>query len=103
MRSVIGIVVRVSDVKGRDKKGDRYISPTEQVKVATAYCTGFDVAVFTEQRRRWRDLHRQRRRYGPNPGHERPRLGSAQLGHTPCGTASTPTSGAPFSAASSTV
>ena len=42
MRSVIGIVVRVSDVKGRDTKGDRYSSPTEQVKVATAYCTGFD-------------------------------------------------------------
>lgn len=44
---VIGIVVRVSDVKGRDKKGDRFISPQEQVQHTTAYCraAGYDVLV----------------------------------------------------------
>jgi site-specific DNA recombinase len=43
----IGIVVRVSDVNGRDKKGDRFISPQEQVRTATAYCeaAGYEVVV----------------------------------------------------------
>jgi DNA invertase Pin-like site-specific DNA recombinase len=43
----IGVVVRVSDVKGRDKKGDRFISPAEQVRVATGYCKadGYEVVV----------------------------------------------------------
>ena len=43
----IGVVVRVSDVKGRDKRGDRFISPTEQIATAAAYCkaAGFEVLV----------------------------------------------------------
>ena len=30
-KGTIGIVPRVSDVKGRDKRGDRFISPDEQI------------------------------------------------------------------------
>lgn len=43
----IGIVVRVSDVRGRDKRGDRFISPDEQVRQTGAYCrsAGYDVLV----------------------------------------------------------
>jgi DNA invertase Pin-like site-specific DNA recombinase len=46
-KGTIGIVVRVSDVKGRDKKGDRFISPPEQIAKTTAYCraAGYDVQV----------------------------------------------------------
>jgi hypothetical protein len=46
-KGTIGVVVRVSDVKGRDKKGDRFISPDEQVRVTTAYCRadGYEVQV----------------------------------------------------------
>jgi DNA invertase Pin-like site-specific DNA recombinase len=33
----LALVVRVSDVRGRDRKGDRFISPDEQVRDATAY------------------------------------------------------------------
>lgn len=43
----LALVVRVSDVKGRDKKGDRFISPDEQVRKATAYAkqSGYQVQV----------------------------------------------------------
>src|SRR4051812_5631663 len=46
-RGTIGIVVRVSDVKGRDKQGDRFISPSEQEATTAAYCrtAGWDVVV----------------------------------------------------------
>jgi DNA invertase Pin-like site-specific DNA recombinase len=46
-KGTIGIVVRVSDVKGRDKRGDRFISPAEQIAKASPYChgDGYDVLV----------------------------------------------------------
>jgi DNA invertase Pin-like site-specific DNA recombinase len=44
-KGTVGIVVRVSDVKGRDKRGDRFISPEEQVRVATGYCEAAGYAV----------------------------------------------------------
>jgi hypothetical protein len=37
-KGTIGIVPRVSDVGGRDKKGDRFISPQEQIRTTEAYC-----------------------------------------------------------------
>jgi DNA invertase Pin-like site-specific DNA recombinase len=50
-KDTLGIVVRVSDVKGRDKKGDRFISPAEQIAQASGYCkgAGFDVRVIDPQ------------------------------------------------------
>jgi hypothetical protein len=50
-KGTIGIVVRVSDVKGRDKRGDRFISPAEQIGTASAYCRadGYDVLVIEPQ------------------------------------------------------
>ena len=36
----LALVVRVSDVAGRDKKADRFIAPDEQVRVATGYASG---------------------------------------------------------------
>ncbi len=46
-KGTIGIVVRVSDVNGRDKKGDRFISPTEQIAKGSGYCKadGYEVVV----------------------------------------------------------
>jgi hypothetical protein len=46
-KGVLGLVVRVSDVAGRDKKGDRFISPTEQIRIGTAYAQsdGWEVEV----------------------------------------------------------
>jgi hypothetical protein len=45
----LALVVRVSDVKGRDRKGDRFISPDEQVREATAYVGGeYDVVRFDD-------------------------------------------------------
>ena len=46
-KGTIGIVVRVSDVRGRDKKGDRFISPDEQIRRRATYCqsAGYDVRV----------------------------------------------------------
>lgn len=46
-KGTIGIVVRVSDVRGRDRRGDRFISPDEQARHASAYCrsAGYDVVV----------------------------------------------------------
>jgi DNA invertase Pin-like site-specific DNA recombinase len=43
-------VVRVSDVKGRDRKGDRFIAPDEQIRNAEAYARGRgnDVQVFQD-------------------------------------------------------
>ena len=41
----LALVVRVSDVKGRDKKGDRFISPELQVATATGYASGRGYAV----------------------------------------------------------
>ena len=43
----IGVIVCVSDVKGRDKKGDRFISPQVQAQGTTAYCReeGYDAVV----------------------------------------------------------
>ena len=43
-KGTIGIIPRVSDVRGRDKKGDRFISPQEQVASTAAYCAadGYD-------------------------------------------------------------
>lgn len=45
----IGVVIRVSDVRGRDKRGDRYIAPDEQIRTATIYCSDFNVAVFRDE------------------------------------------------------
>lgn len=44
----LALYVRVSKVAGREAKGDRYISPTEQIAAATARATraGYDVQVF---------------------------------------------------------
>jgi DNA invertase Pin-like site-specific DNA recombinase len=44
-KGTIGLVVRVSDVKGRDKRGDRFISPAEQVRTGTAYVSADGWAV----------------------------------------------------------
>jgi DNA invertase Pin-like site-specific DNA recombinase len=41
----LALVVRVSDVKGRDKKGDRFISPELQIATATGYAAGRGYAV----------------------------------------------------------
>lgn len=45
--AILALVVRVSDVKGRDKKGDRFISPDEQIRDGTAYAKAreFEVSV----------------------------------------------------------
>jgi DNA invertase Pin-like site-specific DNA recombinase len=50
-RRPLALVVRVSDVGGRDKKGDRFISPTEQIRTATRYArdAGFEVEVVEPQ------------------------------------------------------
>jgi DNA invertase Pin-like site-specific DNA recombinase len=49
-RKTLALVVRVSDVKGRDKKGDRFIAPEEQVRNAEAYSRGrgFEVQAFQD-------------------------------------------------------
>jgi DNA invertase Pin-like site-specific DNA recombinase len=44
-QGTIGIVVRVSDVRGRDKRGDRFISPDEQVRHTSAHCRASGYAV----------------------------------------------------------
>ena len=36
----LALVVRVSDVKGRDKKGDRFISPELQIAGGSGYARG---------------------------------------------------------------
>jgi len=43
----VGLVVRVSDVKGRDKAGDKFVSPELQIAGAAGYAAGrgFEVAV----------------------------------------------------------
>ena len=50
-KGTIGIVVRVSDVGGRDKKADRFISPDEQIRTAGAYvrAAGYDVFIVEPQ------------------------------------------------------
>jgi DNA invertase Pin-like site-specific DNA recombinase len=46
----LALVVRVSDVKGRDKKGDRFISPDEQVRDGTVYArsAGYEIQRFDD-------------------------------------------------------
>src|SRR5262245_60981390 len=46
-KGVLGLVVRVSDVAGRDKRGDRFISPVEQIRIGTGYAqsAGWEVVV----------------------------------------------------------
>jgi len=43
----VGLVVRVSDVKGRDKAADKFVSPELQIAGAAGYAAGrgFEVAV----------------------------------------------------------
>ena len=44
-KRTLALVVRVSDVKGRDRDGDRFISPDQQVRDASAYARAAEFAV----------------------------------------------------------
>jgi hypothetical protein len=37
-KGIVGLIVRVSDVSGRDKRGDRFISPVEQISLTLLRC-----------------------------------------------------------------
>src|SRR5947207_2943086 len=76
-KGTIGIVVRVSDVRGRDKRGDRFISPEEQVRRARGYVKlpSEYLSLMHEAQReeiglRWADAKRNARERGVLPQRE---------------------------------